>query len=65
LNAQVVDTERDRFLTAERAAGGRPRGANVWVYMCGPPPMMTALAEGFRALGMPADRVRWEQFDIR
>jgi ferredoxin-NADP reductase len=33
--------------------------------MCGPPPMMTALSEGFRGLGIPASRVRWEQFDIR
>jgi ferredoxin-NADP reductase len=33
--------------------------------MCGPPPMMTGLAEGFRGLGIAASRVRWEQFDIR
>jgi ferredoxin-NADP reductase len=33
--------------------------------MCGPPPMMHALGKGFRALGLPSDRVRWEQFDIR
>ena len=65
LHAHVVDTERDGFLTAEKAANGRPRGADVWVYMCGPPPMMRALAKGFRGLGVPAGRVRWEQFDIR
>jgi predicted ferric reductase len=65
LHAHVVDSERDGFLTAEKAASGRPRGADVWVYMCGPPPMMRALAKGFRGLGIPASRVRWEQFDIR
>ena len=65
LHAHVVDAERDGFLTADKAANGRPRGADVWVYMCGPPPMMRALAEGFRGLGVPAGRVRWEQFDIR
>jgi predicted ferric reductase len=65
LHAKVVETEREGLLTAEQTANGHPRGADVWVYMCGPPPMMTALAKGFRALGIPASRVRWEQFDIR
>jgi len=64
-HTKIVETERGGLLTAERAASGHPRGADVWVYMCGPPPMMTAFAEGFRALGIPASRVRWEQFDIR
>ena len=65
LRARVVETERDGLLTAEKAAKGHPRGTDVWIYMCGPPPMMTALSEGFRGLGIPASRVRWEQFDIR
>jgi ferredoxin-NADP reductase len=33
--------------------------------MCGPPPMMKAFSAGFRRLGSPAARIRWEQFDIR
>jgi predicted ferric reductase len=65
LHAKVVESEREGLLTAEKVAYGHPRGTDVWVYMCGPPPMMTALATGFRALGIPASRVRWEQFDIR
>jgi len=65
LHVHEVNAERDGFLTAEKAANGRPRGADVWVYMCGPPPMMKALAKGFRSLGIPPSRVRWEQFDIR
>jgi ferredoxin-NADP reductase len=60
-----VSFDREGLLTAEKAANGLPRGTDVWVYMCGPPPMMTALSEGFRGLGIPASRVRWEQFDIR
>jgi ferredoxin-NADP reductase len=52
-------------LRLEKTANGHPRGTDVWVYMCGPPPMMSALANGFRAVGIPASRVRWEQFDIR
>lgn len=65
LQARVIDTEQDGFLTAETAMGARPRGADVWVYMCGPPTMSTALSQGFRALAIPASRVRFEQFDIR
>jgi predicted ferric reductase len=44
---------------------GRAPGADAWVYMCGPPAMTSALSNGFRALEIPASRVRWEQFDIR
>jgi predicted ferric reductase len=65
LHPRLVETDRDGLLTAERAANGHPPGNDLWVYMCGPPPMMTALSKGFRALGIPASRVRWEQFDIR
>jgi predicted ferric reductase len=65
LRARLVNTAQDGFLTAEKAMSGRAPGAGVWVYMCGPTPMTTALAEGFRGLGIPASRVRWEQFDIR
>jgi predicted ferric reductase len=65
LHTRIVATERDGFLTAEKTMAGRALGADVWVYMCGPPPMMRALADGFRRLGVPASRVRWEQFDVR
>jgi predicted ferric reductase len=61
----LVETDREGLLTAEKTANGRAPGTEEWVYMCGPPPMMTALNKGFRALGIPASRVRWEQFDIR
>jgi predicted ferric reductase len=62
---QVVNTEREGFLTAARTAKGRPRGAAVWVYMCGPPAMTRSLARGFHELGVPRNQVRWEQFDTR
>jgi predicted ferric reductase len=65
LRARVIDTEKAGFLTADAAMAGRSTGADVWVYMCGPPAMTSALSDGFRALGIPASRVRWEQFDIR
>jgi predicted ferric reductase len=63
---QVVNTEREGFLTAERTANERQRiGMDVWVYMCGPPAMAKSLAKGFRRLGVPRSQVRWEQFDTR
>jgi predicted ferric reductase len=65
LRTRVIDTEHEGVLTAARAVNGHARGANVWIYMCGPPSMMTALAQGFRALGVPSSQVRWEQFEIR
>jgi predicted ferric reductase len=65
LHLHMIDTEHDGLITAEKAMNGRQPGSDVWVYMCGPPPMMTALADGFRRLEIPASRVRWEQFDIR
>jgi ferredoxin-NADP reductase len=44
---------------------GSTRPTNVWSYMYGPPPMMTALAEGFRVVGIPANQIRWEEFGPR
>jgi predicted ferric reductase len=65
LHAHVIETDRQPFLTAEAALGTRSHLEDVWVYMCGPPPMMHALAKGFRTLGVAPSRVRWEQFDVR
>lgn len=64
LRVHLVVTERDGFLTADTALNGR-RDSNVSIFMCGPPPMMTALSRGFRALGVQAADVRWEQFGVR
>lgn len=61
----VVVAERDGLLTAEQAAARRSDLAEVWVYMCGPPPMTRALAAGFRHLGVAGARLRWEQFAAR
>jgi len=32
--------------------------------MCGPPPVMHAFQKAFHDLGVPRNRIRWEQFDI-
>jgi predicted ferric reductase len=65
MRPHLIDSSRDGYLTAERAAFGIANEADVWVYMCGPPTMMTALARGFRKLGIPAGQIRWEQFNVR
>jgi predicted ferric reductase len=65
LHPHIVDSSRDGYLTAEQAANGMTSEADVWVYMCGPPAMMTALSKGFQQLGIPASRIRWEQFNLR
>ena len=61
----IVVTEGQSLLTAEGMLGSKGRDLSVWVYMCGPPPMTAALAKGFRRLGVPSGRIRWEQFDVR
>jgi ferredoxin-NADP reductase len=33
--------------------------------MCGPAPMTAALQQGFEAMGVPGDHVRFERFSIR
>jgi predicted ferric reductase len=60
----VVVADRDGFLTAEQAAAGRNL-ADVWVYMCGPPPMTKAFRDGFLGVGIPRSRLRWEEFAAR
>jgi predicted ferric reductase len=58
-------TSRDGHLTAQRAAADLEVGPSTWVFMCGPPPMTAALQQGFEALGVPKDHVRFERFGIR
>jgi predicted ferric reductase len=65
LHPHIVYTDRDELLTAQQAMDGRPRGADVWIYMCGPPGMMAALARDFRGLAVPARHVCWEHFGAR
>lgn len=65
LHPHIVNSSSDGYLTAERVVTGVSDVTEVWVYMCGPPAMMTGLAKGFRQLRIPADQVRWEQFSLR
>jgi predicted ferric reductase len=65
LRPHVVFAERDGLLTAQRALQGSANPIDVWVYMCGPPGMMAALADGFRLVGIAANHIRWEEFGLR
>ncbi len=65
LRVQLACSDRDGQLGAETVMNGRAASAQPWIYMCGPPPMMHALDGGFRRLGVPAGRIRWEQFESR
>lgn len=65
LRTHLVCTDTDGILTAETVMNGRDDQEEYWVFMCGPPPMMHALAKEFRNAGVPARRIRWEQFGER
>jgi predicted ferric reductase len=65
LHVHHVASDTDGRLTAERAMEVLPAGASPWVYMCGPAPMMRALADGFRKAAVPRRQVRWEDFGPR
>jgi predicted ferric reductase len=64
LRAHVVYSDKDGMLTPAKAMGSHT-GKDVWVYMCGPQPMMDAFSKGFGRLGVPPSRVRYEEFAIR
>jgi predicted ferric reductase len=65
LRPHLVVTDRDGLLTAEATVSGDGAADGLWVYMCGPPAMTAALSKGFGRLGVPAGRIRWEDFDVR
>jgi predicted ferric reductase len=64
LRVHLLVSDRDGYLTGEQVLAGTQR-EHPWIYMCGPPPMMTALNKGLRSQGVPAARIRWEQFGAR
>ena len=61
----VVVADRDGFLTADQTVSEHADVGDVWVYLCGPPPMTKALSDGFLRLGVARARLRWEQFAAR
>ena len=64
LRPHVVYSDRDGLLTPDQTLSGHT-GKDVWVYMCGPAPMMDAFSKGYGQLGVPPSRVRYEEFAIR
>jgi predicted ferric reductase len=65
LRVHLVNADSDGRLTPEAVMHETSQALSPWIYMCGPPAMMKAFSAGFRKLGVPASRIRWEQFDVR
>jgi len=60
----LVVSDEQGFLTPEQTVTA-DRAGDVWIYLCGSPPMTAALTKGFRRLGVPPGRIRWEDFGAR
>jgi len=65
LQPHLVDSSVDGYLTADQAIADLADPSRASVYMCGPPAMMTAMADGFQSHGIPRSQIRWEQFSVR
>ena len=65
IRVHIVSTDTDPMLTADGVLRSASPGASPSIYMCGPPPMMKALARGFRRSGVPPGHVRFEEFGAR
>ncbi len=58
---------RSGYLTAEVMAAHLPDArhrARLDYFLCGPPPMVNAVAAGLRSLGIPEARIHTEKFDF-
>ena len=58
---------RSGFITAEVLAAHLPsprRRARLDYFLCGPPPMVTAVSAALRSLGIPEVRIHTEKFDF-
>jgi predicted ferric reductase len=65
LRVHLVTADSDGRLTPEAVMHATSPALSPWFYMCGPPAMMKVFSGGFRKLGVPASRIRWEEFDVR
>jgi predicted ferric reductase len=65
LRVHLVVSDTDGELTAGAVIEAVPATSSPWVYMCGPSPMMQAFSGALRKLGIPAARIRWEEFSVR
>ena len=65
LRVHLVIADSDGRLTPEAVMHEAAPAPSPWFYMCGPPAMMKDFSASFRKLGVPASRIRWEQFDVR
>jgi len=65
LRPHLVSADTDGLLSTDKVLSAVSPGTKPWVYVCGPPPMMETFSRELRRRGIPARRVRWEQFGAR
>ena len=66
LKAHIRFSATDGSLSVEEIvenAGGDVRDHDI--YMCGPLPMVQAFTRKFKELGVPGERIRYEEFNFR
>jgi ferredoxin-NADP reductase len=61
----VLWDERDGLLNAQRIAQAVPQWRDADVWFCGPAGFGQALEQGLQALGLPAERLHRELFQMR
>ena len=66
LRVHLVLSEREGRLAPENVAKVAQTPLDeVWIYMCGPAPMMRSFERRFQQLGVPRSRIFWEHFELR
>lgn len=53
------------MITAEKIMSSSGDVKDKDIFLCGPPPMMRALREQFRKLGVPNSRIHSEEFSVK
>jgi NAD(P)H-flavin reductase len=56
--------DKEGFLTAKRIAEITPGATEREILVCGPPVMMKALRDQFRAMGVPNHAIHTEEFSM-
>jgi predicted ferric reductase len=63
--AHLFASNRDGRLGAEKVVELSGPVADKDIYLCGPPPMMEALTEQFIKMGVPRQKIHFEEFNFR
>ena len=61
----LVASNRDGRLGAEKVVELSGPVADKDIFLCGPPPMMESLTEQFMKMGVPRQKIHFEEFNFR